>query len=81
MSKATSPKKTTTKTHFEEWMVEVKGPATDRRVEKVKLNRPRVLMPDEMVATLNEGVLNMDVVNNNRLPFYYFPVEEKEEAV
>ena len=74
-------KRVTSKTHYEEWMVEVKGPATDRSVEKVKLVRSEVLLPEAMAETLNEGVLNMDVVNNNRLPLYYFKVEPKTEAV
>ena len=80
MAKATSPRKTTNKTLYEEWMVEVKGPATDRSTEKVKLVR-EVLLPEAMAKTLNEGVLNMDVAQNNRLPLYYFKVEKKEEEV
>ena len=82
MAKSNGPsKRVTSKLHFEEWMVEVKGPAEDRRVEKVKRVRERVLMSQSNADTLNEGVLNMDTVNNNRLPLYYFLVEPKTETV
>lgn len=81
MSKATGQKKTTSKIHFEEWMVEIKPTQDGGRVaEKVKLNRDRVLMSQENADVLNEGVLNMDLVNNNRLPFMYFPVKVEEPA-
>ena len=79
MSKATATKKTTSKIHFEEWQVEVKGPATAREVEKVRLMRKRVLMSQDNADILNDGVLNMDTVNNNRLPLYYFPVVKEEQ--
>ena len=78
---AKSSKRVTSKSHYEEWMVEIKGPATARYYEKVKLIRPRVLLPDAMAETLNEGVLNMDVVNNNRLPLFYIKIEPKTETV
>lgn len=83
MSKATAPKKTTAKIHFEEWMVEVRiKEGGTREAVKIKLNRDRVLMSQHDVDVLNEGVINMDLVNNNRLPLYYFPVDKKkvEEA-
>ena len=79
MAKATSPRKTTNKTVYRECMVEVKGPATNRSVEEVKFVR-EVLLPEAMAETINEGVLNMDTVNNNRLPLYYFPLIVKEEG-
>lgn len=74
-SKKSALKTTTNKTHFEEWMVELHMSNGERIVNKIKLNRERVLMSDEQAQVLNEGVLNMDLQQNNRLPLMYYPVK------
>jgi DNA-binding protein YbaB len=82
MAKATAGlKKSTTKTHYEEWFVEIKIVNGKREVTKIKISRPRVLMSEANAETLNEGTLNMDLQNNNRLPLYYFSPEPKPETV
>jgi len=73
--------KTTKKTHYEEWMVEIKIVDGERIATKIRLIRARVMMPENMVETINEGVLNMDLVNNNRFPHMYFKPELKTETV
>jgi hypothetical protein len=41
------------KKHYQEWRVEIK----DKKAEKLKVLRPRVLITDEQAAILNQGVL------------------------
>lgn len=42
------------KQHYQEWRVEIK----DKKAEKLKIVRPRVLITDQQADTLNHGVLN-----------------------
>jgi hypothetical protein len=41
------------KKHYQEWRVEIK----DKKAEKLKVLRPRVMITDEQAAILNQGVL------------------------